>query len=196
MINPDMQTLAVTTKPVSSSCLTCGSMKNSDKLSCCGRGGSWFGSCGVTGGTTRPHTWHEGILACAARQRKDAIAHELKVVPKNNTKPFYNGDNDVNTKTVTMAAHVFISTSTSISTSILTSTPEHLNSSPRSMAIPPPYSTTDMSVPSTHSLHNPDYTALARDNGARSSKAMATIIFFAWALWYMSIATQKCCVLD
>ena len=33
-------------------------------MSCCGRGGSWFGNCGSNGDTRHNHTWSEGLQAC------------------------------------------------------------------------------------------------------------------------------------
>merc|ERR1712013_653435 len=48
---------------VTSGCPTCGTNKNG-KLSCCGRGGSWFGKCGDEGDSTFDHTWIEGLSSC------------------------------------------------------------------------------------------------------------------------------------
>jgi surface protein len=46
------------------SCAKCGSIKKSGKMSCCGRGGSWFRDCGSGGNSKFGHTWSEGIQAC------------------------------------------------------------------------------------------------------------------------------------
>ena len=58
----------------SSACLTCGIVTKSGKLSCCARGGSWFGKCGAPSEKKRQYAWHEGIEACKARQSRAAIA--------------------------------------------------------------------------------------------------------------------------
>ena len=44
----------------------------SGMMSCCGRGGSWFGNCGSTGDTHLGHTWSEGLQACKARSQFQA----------------------------------------------------------------------------------------------------------------------------
>ena len=46
-------------------------------MSCCGRGGSWFGRCGITGGIKFDHTWSEGLQACEATQSKVVIDQQL-----------------------------------------------------------------------------------------------------------------------
>jgi len=55
-----------TTTIISSECPKCGNMEKSGKISCCGRGGSWFGNCASAGNTKLDHTWHEGVQACKA----------------------------------------------------------------------------------------------------------------------------------
>merc|ERR1719506_1195424 len=60
---------ARTTTTISSVCSKCGIIAKSEKNSCCGRGGSWFKSCGGTGNTRLQHTWYEGTQACKARSR-------------------------------------------------------------------------------------------------------------------------------
>ena len=70
VIIPHVQTSAAATTTIASSCLTCDTIKKSGKLSCCARGGSWFGNCGASN-TKVQHTWYEGTQACAARQSKD-----------------------------------------------------------------------------------------------------------------------------
>merc|ERR1711920_479225 len=67
-----------TTRIISSRCPKCGNIEKSDKISCCGRGGSWFRNCGSAGNANLDHTWHEGIRVCNARaQFKTAIGQEL-----------------------------------------------------------------------------------------------------------------------
>jgi len=62
-----------TTTIVASGCLACGTIQKSGKLSCCARGGSWFGDCGATANAKVKHTWYEGIQVCKARQHKTAV---------------------------------------------------------------------------------------------------------------------------
>ena len=45
-------------------CSKCGSMKKSGKLSCCARGGAWYGNCGDAWDSNVDHTWLEGMQAC------------------------------------------------------------------------------------------------------------------------------------
>ena len=42
-------------------------------MSCCGRGGSWFQSCGGDGSVRLRHTWYEGIQACKAQGRVSIV---------------------------------------------------------------------------------------------------------------------------
>jgi len=58
---------------VASGCLECGTIQKSGKLSCCARGGSWFGDCAATANAKVKHTWYEGIQACKERQHKTAV---------------------------------------------------------------------------------------------------------------------------
>ena len=67
----------VTTSSGSSICPECGAMKNSYKLSCCARGGSWFRNCGSARHTNLAHTWQEGIWACKARQAEVEMVQQL-----------------------------------------------------------------------------------------------------------------------
>ena len=64
---------AVTTTAVSVVCPKCGIAKKSGKISCCGRGGSWFDQCGGAGDTKVGHTWHEGLQACKARAQSSIV---------------------------------------------------------------------------------------------------------------------------
>ena len=59
---------AATARKISFACPKCGITKRSGKISCCGRGGSWFGNCGSVGYETSGHTWYEGLQACKARR--------------------------------------------------------------------------------------------------------------------------------
>ena len=70
-------TLAARTSPISPVCPACGIIKKSGKLSCCGRGGSWFGTCGSAGNANLVHTWYEGVWACKA-QFQIAVGQQLR----------------------------------------------------------------------------------------------------------------------
>ena len=61
---------------MSNVCAECGIIQKSGKLSCCARGGSWFGKCGSAGNGDLRHTWSEGIRVCEARQFRDAVGQE------------------------------------------------------------------------------------------------------------------------
>ena len=70
--------LAVAMTTIRSVCPKCGATKKSGKLSCCGRGGSWFGKCGNTVNLDLDHTWHEGLQVCKAlSQSNEVIAQQL-----------------------------------------------------------------------------------------------------------------------
>ena len=62
---------------IDSICPECGIIKKSGKMSCCGRGGSWFGNCGSVGNANFDHTWHGGITVCKARQFGTALIQKL-----------------------------------------------------------------------------------------------------------------------
>merc|ERR1712025_328882 len=63
----------VETTVVASGCLTCGVIQKSGKLSCCARGGSWFGDCAATANAKVKHTWYEGIQSCKGRKSKTVV---------------------------------------------------------------------------------------------------------------------------
>ena len=94
-------------------CRTCGMTAKSGKLSCCARGGSWFGKCGATGNTKLPHTWHEGIQACEAREPKTVVMEQQRnaVYQKSNSSSSDDG-NIINFKTSIKINQIFASTST------------------------------------------------------------------------------------
>ena len=60
-------TPAAKARSASHACFKCGIIAKSDRSSCCGRGGAWFGDCGSAGNAERRHTWYEGIQVCKAR---------------------------------------------------------------------------------------------------------------------------------
>ena len=70
-----MQTLGATTTVAATNpvCPKCGTMEKSGKLSCCGRGGSWFRHCGASGSAKLTRTWYEGIRVCKPRLDFNAV---------------------------------------------------------------------------------------------------------------------------
>merc|ERR1711934_701701 len=68
----------MTTTNTVSVCPRCVTIAKSGKNSCCGRGGSWFKTCGGTGTKKNHHTWYEGIKVCKVRsQSKTAVGQQL-----------------------------------------------------------------------------------------------------------------------
>ena len=113
-----------TTIAVSAVCSRCGTIGKSGKMSCCGRGGSWFKSCGSSAHTKLQHTWYEGIQACKTRsQSKAAVGHQLNGAQRKDIDP-YQGSDMANDKTVFKIfelTSVNISALSSDTTSIVTS---------------------------------------------------------------------------
>ena len=84
MIIPTLKFMpATSTTPASPVCHTCGTIAQSGKLSCCARGGSWFGKCGATANVKGQHTWYQGIQVCRARQAKATIEQQQNVIERN-----------------------------------------------------------------------------------------------------------------
>ena len=100
--NPtDMRTIAL------SVCLKCGTIDNSGKTSCCGRGGSWFENCGGVGNKKLSHTWYEGIQACQARsQSMTVIGQQLHAAQQQGIDPTQGAD-IANYEAVTTACKSF-----------------------------------------------------------------------------------------
>ena len=100
-----MQTSATATTSISSVCLACGTIKKSGKLSCCARGGSWFGDCAATVIADWfiaevQHTWYEGIQACKGRQRNKVIRKQRNDIQENSNNTSSGAGNVTNAKTV------------------------------------------------------------------------------------------------
>ena len=92
-------------------CPRCGIIEKSDKMSCCGRGGSWFKNCGGAGNAKLQHTWYEGIQACKAQmQSKTAISQQ------NGGDSSHDADM-TNSKAVAASSKMFAFTSVNTSTS-------------------------------------------------------------------------------
>ena len=91
-------------------------MEKSGKLSCCGRGGSWFRNCGGARNAKLDHTWYDGILTCKAwAQSKPAIGQQLNVAQEKGTDPANDADT-MNSKAVITTAKTITFTPTNMST--------------------------------------------------------------------------------
>ena len=110
-----ISTLAVTTQPISSVCSKCGTVKKSGKLSCCARGGAWFGKCGSADHVKHGHAWHEGIETCKARQSETVVDQEL---PASQAKRNSSSDNanDIDSEGYVTTTHKLASTPAKMST--------------------------------------------------------------------------------
>ena len=115
-----MSTPAVTTTAISIACYECGIIQASGKISCCGRGGSWFGNCGNVENAKFGHTWHEGIRACEPRkfESQAAVGQQLHAFqPKSNVSPDV-ASMDMHSKVAFLPAHNILSAPTNLSTPI------------------------------------------------------------------------------
>ena len=99
-------------------------------MSCCGRGGSWFGNCGSAGDTTLDHAWHEGLQACKAQsQSKKVVDHQLNGAHHERNESFEGVDN-ANSKSVITVAQSLAFDSAPIPGALPTSVaPAQVNSS-------------------------------------------------------------------
>ena len=114
-----------TTTIAVSVCPRCGTTGKSGKTSCCGRGGSWFKSCGGDGNTKLQHTWYEGIQACKARsQFKAVIGQQLNGAQQKGTGSSQRVGRASYKEVIAKTAFTLVNTSTPMpdSTLIVTST--------------------------------------------------------------------------
>ena len=98
---------AVTTMQSDVACRECGTIEKSGKLSCCARGGSWFGKCGSTANANVGHTWYEGVQACKARQFQAVLGQQQQQrvsQPNSNVSPD-DTNMDASSKVVFATAH-------------------------------------------------------------------------------------------
>ena len=103
------------TTVITAICTECGKIQKSGKLSCCSRGGSWFGHCGSIGNAHFSHAWYEGVRVCKARQfRTELEMQQHASQPKSNSSS--DGISvDTKSREVSSTAYAFVSTSTNIS---------------------------------------------------------------------------------
>ena len=90
-----------------STCVKCGITKKSGKMSCCGRGGSWFGNCGSAGGAKLEHTWSEGLQVCKERGQSAMVISEQLSGDKQQRNDSSNGAGNPKFKAVMMADKLF-----------------------------------------------------------------------------------------
>ena len=97
-------------------CSRCGTTVKSGKMSCCGRGGSWFKNCGGVGNMKYHHTWYEGIQACKTRsQSKTVIGNQQNGAQQEDTGSS-EGAGMTNYRAVIAATETFVFTSANTST--------------------------------------------------------------------------------
>ena len=78
-------------------------MKKSGKISCCGRGGSWFGNCRSEPDVRVGHTWHEGLQACKARAQSKTVIEQQLNGARQHEKGLFNGTGNAHSKTAITA---------------------------------------------------------------------------------------------
>ena len=124
-----MPTPAVTTVSASSACPECGIIRKSGKMSCCSRGGSWFGKCESAGNAKLKHTWYEGIWACDGRQSRTAVDQQLNAfLPKSSASvDDTNKGVDMGPKVVVVAAYTVTFTPPNTSVQIQNTKPNNVS---------------------------------------------------------------------
>ena len=100
-------------------CPKCGIIVKSDKLSCCGRGGSWFGNCGVAGEANLDHEWSEGFQACKARSQSENVVDPQLHDTQHESNAMSNDADRIN---FTASANMVTSTLANLSTDSSTTT--------------------------------------------------------------------------
>ena len=106
-----MSTLLVTTAPMSHICPKCGTIWKSGKMSCCGRGGSWFKNCGNAGNANLDHTWYEGIWACRTRRYSAAVGKQGHAYQQTSSAFSNDTKMGIDSNAISVAAYTFVSTS-------------------------------------------------------------------------------------
>ena len=95
---------------ISLACPKCGVINKSGRISCCGRGGSWFGNCGAAGKVKLDYKWSEGIEACKARSQFTKVIGQQLHGSQYKSNYSSNDTARVNSKAVTTALSTFTST--------------------------------------------------------------------------------------
>ena len=109
--NVHAHTRAVTTMTTELVCTKCGTVKKSGKISCCGRGGSWFGNCGGrVGNADVHHTWYEGIKACKTQSKRVRVRQSNSAHRKNSFNSVGTGNSRAIMTTARAFAHMPINT--------------------------------------------------------------------------------------
>ena len=108
--------MTMSTGPV---CPECGIIKKSGRMSCCGRGGSWFGNCGNTGSAILGRTWHEGIRVCQARQFQAVKGQQLNAAQSKPNASSDDDSSDMDSEAVTVIAHMFVTAPDNTTTPLL-----------------------------------------------------------------------------
>ena len=146
-------------------CPKCGTIEKSDKLSCCGRGGSWFNNCGRDSNSKFDYTWYEGIQACKTLSRSTVfIVQQLHAVEQARNRSS-NCSYLLNSKSVITAGNTFrfkptntptaMSGAIPITTPVYTQTNAPMNSSTRMPIIMPMSLTASaQSLGSTSTAHD------------------------------------------
>ena len=145
-------------------CPTCGTIAKSGRLSCCGRGGSWFGNCGSAGNTNSGHTWSEGIRVCKSRQFR--AGQQLHASHGNSNVSSADVSVGIHAKAIVVAAHMLASTPANTSPQIPGANPS--------------------TVPSNMPMLTPAYKSVAYDAGTTNSAAVSSIIR---AIVHISVTT-------
>ena len=101
------QTTAFTATTTSPICLECGIIPKVGKPSCCGRGGSWFGTCRTAENGHFGHTWYEGIRACEPRNFQAAMGHQLHAWQPQSDIVFDDDGTDIDSSKVILAVQIF-----------------------------------------------------------------------------------------
>ena len=118
MTDVHTQTPEATTTSLSSLCSKCGTIEKSGKISCCGRGGSWFKNCGGTGKKKLHHRWYEGIQACKVRTQSKAVVGQKSNSVQQKHTDSSQGTAMANYKEVIASTKMFAFTSVNASTSV------------------------------------------------------------------------------
>ena len=121
-----MYTPAATATTITSRCLKCGTIEKSREMSCCGRGGSWFGTCGSGGNSNLAHTWSEGIRACVPQEQSKVVIRQQLGTAQKQHPDFTKFNKTVmrnSQAVITAAPNTFASTPTKLRTP-MPSTPE------------------------------------------------------------------------